>query len=288
MNRCRYLYPIALSGSVFLSTPEVTLAQQTVPPIVNSRGNTSPAIYPNQNAQPTSTDKVSQLIITVKTDKDEDKRVDAAHDLRDHDPAKNPEMIPILIDVLQNDSKAGVRAEAAATLSKFRPISQDVGMALERATKDSSFRVRWQARSSLMSYRLAGYRGAPKVDESAAVSQDGSYSPSKSRGLFSALGWRSNNNAPMAESNQAYPPQEQATSKPWTQWFSFGKRTSTPPVTTSVPLPGETAPPPLAQPDVRYSIPPASTRPKLVPTEAPLLQRPGSPSDAGPDLPTDR
>jgi hypothetical protein len=197
MRRCRFLYLAALSGFILASGSTGLLHAQTVQPGMTSRSYQAPAIFQGQNTQPSPNEKVSQLIVSVKTDKDEDKRSDAAHDLRDFDPAKNPEIIPILIDVVQNDTKASVRAEAASTLAKFRPVSQEVGMALEHATKDASFRVRWQARSSLMSYRLAGYRSSSKPDESAPMTQDGSYSPSKSRGLFSGLGWRSSTNSPM-------------------------------------------------------------------------------------------
>src|SRR5258708_5817365 len=102
-------------------------------------------------------ERVPQLIVSVKSETDEDKRAAAAKELRDYDPAAHPDLIPVLIDVLQHDEKPSVRAEAAQSLGKLRPISQEAGSALEQATKDSSIRVRLQARTSLMSYRIAGY-----------------------------------------------------------------------------------------------------------------------------------
>src|SRR5206468_962137 len=39
----------------------------------------------------------------------------------------------------------------------------------EEAAKDSSLRVRLQARSALMSYRISGYRSEPKVTEMPAA-----------------------------------------------------------------------------------------------------------------------
>jgi hypothetical protein len=271
MSRCRFLLPLVLSGTV-------------VVPV-------SAGIFSNKNAKQNLSERVSALILAVKTDKNEDKRVEAAHELRDFEPAKHPEIVPILIDVLQNDATPSVRAEAAATLSKFRPVSQEVGMALDQATKDSSFRVRWQARSSLMSYRLAGYRSGPRMDEPVAMPQE-PHPANKSWNPFWSFGRRPANQ-PTPE-GVTYPQTETTNTKPWTRWFSFGKGSANQaiPSTTAMPSNGETPPPPLAQPDTRYAYPPRySARPQLVPSEAPKLQRPPSPSqssDAGPELPSDR
>jgi len=269
MSRCRLILPMALSVSL-------------IAPF-------SAGAFSNKNAKQSPGERVSQLILTVKTDKDEDKRAEAAHELRDCDPAKHPELVPILIDVIQNDPKPGVRAEAIATVAKFRPVSQEVGMSLEQATKDSSFRVRWQARSSLMSYRLAGYRSGPRADENMVMPQE---TQSQNR-LRNPFGRRSSN--PSNGELTTMPPPEPTPSKPWTQWFSFGKRSSnqTQPSNMVVPSTGETAPPPLAQPDGYYSAQPRmSTRPQLVPSDSFKLQKPPAqaqpqapPSDAGPDLP---
>jgi hypothetical protein len=242
--------------------------------------------FSNKNGKKNPAERVSQLVLAVKTDKDEDKRAEAAHELRDFDPAKHPEIIPILIDVAQNDPKPSVRTEAIATLARFRPVCPEVGMALEQATKDSSFRVRWQARSSLVSYRLAGYRSGSKMDETMSMPQEG-HAQNKFWNPF-GLGKRSSSAAPGELTGM--PPPESAPGKPWTQWFSFGKRSSNqaPPTVVTMPQ-GETAPPPLAQPDVRYSNPPrVLNQPRLVPSDTPNLQRPPTPApsgNAGPDIP---
>jgi hypothetical protein len=107
--------------------------------------------------KPNPAERVPQLIVTVKTDQDEHHRADAAHELRDYDFAKFPEIVQVLADVARSDNSASVRAEAVQTLGKLRPISQDAGWAIEDATKDPSIRVRLQARTSLMSYRMSGY-----------------------------------------------------------------------------------------------------------------------------------
>ncbi len=75
--------------------------------------------------------------------------------------------MPALIEVLANDKKPRVRAEAAVSLGKIRPVSDPVGMALEQSlAKDSSMRVRLQARSVLLQFRWSGWKEpAPKKDE---------------------------------------------------------------------------------------------------------------------------
>ena len=94
---------------------------------------------------PTPAERVPELLLLVKTDGDESKRAAAAQELRQYDAAQFPAIVPVLVDVLSTDQKPGVRAEAAQTLGKMRPISQQAGMALEQAlTNDSSMRVRLQ------------------------------------------------------------------------------------------------------------------------------------------------
>jgi HEAT repeats len=116
-------------------------------------------------------ERVPELIGVLKSDGDEDKRADAASELRQFDPVAFPMIVPVLIEALINDKKPSVRAEAAISLSKIRPVSPLVGQALENAvSKDASMRVRIQARSSLLQYNLAGYRSAPKNIESAVQS----------------------------------------------------------------------------------------------------------------------
>ncbi|HZT82344.1 MAG TPA: HEAT repeat domain-containing protein [Gemmataceae bacterium] len=111
--------------------------------------------------RPDPNQRVPELIITVKTDGDEKKRECAAEELRQYDPKQFPDIIPVLVDVLFNDKKPAVRAEAATSLGKIRPISQQVGWALEQAVeKDSSIRVRLAARSALLSYHWAGYHSS--------------------------------------------------------------------------------------------------------------------------------
>ena len=116
-----------------------------------------------RHAKPDPAQRVPELIVVVKTERNENHRESAAKELREYDPVANPDIVPVLVDVLEHDTAAGVRVEAAQSLGKLRPVSQAAGWALEGALKDSSIRVRLQARGSLMSYRLSGYRSDPQV-----------------------------------------------------------------------------------------------------------------------------
>lgn len=114
---------------------------------------------------------VPALIMQLKTDKDEAKRSTAAEELRNFDPKAFPEMMTVLADALLKDASAAVRAEAASTIAKLRPINQQAGYALEQAAaNDPSMRVRMAARQSLWQYNLLGYRSAKPPAESTAAS----------------------------------------------------------------------------------------------------------------------
>jgi hypothetical protein len=128
-------------------------------------------IFGKKTTPPSPTERVPELVTQLKTDGDENKRAKAAEELRQYDPKTFPEIVPLLVDVLINDKKPAVRAEAAQSLGKLRPISQQAGLALEHAlAKDSSMRVRLQARSSLLQYHWAGYRSSKK-DEATSLPQ---------------------------------------------------------------------------------------------------------------------
>ncbi len=99
-----------------------------------------------KKTKPNPAERVPELIVIVKTDKDESKRASAAEELRQYDPKAFAEIVPVLIDVLLSDPKPGVRSEAAESLGNLRPVSQEAGWALEQARdKDASWRVRTKA-----------------------------------------------------------------------------------------------------------------------------------------------
>jgi HEAT repeats len=106
-----------------------------------------PKINPSQ--------RVPELILTVKIDPDERKRHDAAEELRNYDVTTFTEIVPVLVDVLENDKKHGVRAEALTSLTKIRPATLQAGRAIEKAaSKDDNLLVRLQAKAALPKYHL--------------------------------------------------------------------------------------------------------------------------------------
>jgi len=112
--------------------------------------------------------RVPELLIQLKTDKDEAKRTAAAEELRQYDPKAYPEIMATLIDALSKDMSPAVRSEVATSIGKLRPISQQAGYALEQATaNDGSMRVRMSARQALWQYHLVGYRSGKPTEMSA-------------------------------------------------------------------------------------------------------------------------
>ncbi|HZU34649.1 MAG TPA: HEAT repeat domain-containing protein [Gemmataceae bacterium] len=142
--RCRFLLTLVLLPSLATSSP-------------------AGIIFGGKKTAKPPAERVPELITLALTSGDENKRSEAVEELRQYDPGQFPQIVPALIEVLTNDKKPAVRAEAAQSLGKLRPISQQAGQALEQAlSKDPSVRVRLQARSSLLQYHWAGYRNDGK------------------------------------------------------------------------------------------------------------------------------
>jgi hypothetical protein len=217
-------------------------------------GHASAGIFFGKKTKTTPTERVPELLRDLKSDGDEHKRSSAAEELRQYDPQQFPEMIPALIDALLSDNKPGVRAEAAQTLGKLRPVTTAVGNALEQAlAKDGSMRVRLQARSSLLQYRWAGY--SPTAKEQAPPTQ------SKEPPL-----------APTLSKEPPLAPEPPAAAAP--------KFTPMPAATTTG-LP--TAPRPLpVGPSAKPAVPAATNRPAATP--ASLNKTPKVEEDKGPEL----
>jgi HEAT repeats len=225
----------------------VLLVVVLVPPLA-----TAGIFFNRKSAKVDPAQKVQQLLITVKSDGDESKRASAAEDLRDFDAGQYPEMIPVLADVLLTDQKVSVRAEAAQTLGKVRPINQQAGWALEQAAnKDNSLRVRLAAKTALMGYYMAGFKGGKKEQ-----------------------GFPSGKEPPLADPAAKMPPSAPTQPTVRTPQSPNG-------VQPTRVIPNETPPPPLADPDPR-SAQPRTTTP-LVPSQVPVLQ-PAPSGDEGPML----
>lgn len=101
--------------------------------------------------------RVPELILTLKTESDERKRASAVEELREYDAATFSEIVPVLVEVLQNDKKLNVRLEAVNSLARIRPGHPMIAPAIEKAAHDDeSWRVRWQAKTSLTKLQVAG------------------------------------------------------------------------------------------------------------------------------------
>lgn len=117
--------------------------------------------------------RVPELIGILRSDPSDDKREAAAEELRQYDPKTYPDIVPALTQALQSDSKSAVRAEAAQSLGKLRPISQEAGQALQiAASSDAALRVRLQARSSLLHYQMGGFRSKVTGPELGPINQE--------------------------------------------------------------------------------------------------------------------
>ncbi len=198
----------------------------------------------------TPAERVPELLAQVKNDGDESKRAAAAQELRQYDPTQFPMIVPVLVDVLLTDSKPFVRAEAAQSLGKIRPISQQAGMALDQAlANDPSMRVRLQARSSLLQYHWSGYRSVRK-DDLVPQTKEPPLADEKSPPIISTT--------TLPPSRERFAPQS-----------SEGVRA------TSGYRPAPPAPFPYAPPRATQNEPPLA--PAAKPSSAP-------PSDGGPDL----
>jgi hypothetical protein len=229
-----------------------------------------------KKTKPNPAERVPELIVIVKTDKDEGKRASAAEELRQYDPAAHPDIVPVLIDVLLNDAKPGVRVEAAESLGKLRPISQEAGWALEQAReKDSSMRVRAKARYELLGYYWAGYHSDPKLKEAVAANPKDA-PPEKGKGM----------------PTPSVPPPASGTAKGTPDKVIITPMSGKPKpmvMPPGRPSSGETSPPPLADP----TPPAAGAAPRLLPAlptppakgdPSPLPEIP-LPPDGGPSLP---
>lgn len=124
-------------------------------------------------SKPDPAQRVPELIGILRGDANDSKRESAAEELRQYDPKTFPEIVPVLIQALQSDSKAAVRSEAAQSLGKLRPISQEAGMALQMAaSNDAALRVRLQARTALLQYQISGFRSKSSGAELSPTSQE--------------------------------------------------------------------------------------------------------------------
>jgi hypothetical protein len=235
--------------------PVVVLATLTCLPLSTEAG-----LF-KKPSKPNPAERVPELIGIVKTDKDERKREAAAEELKQYDPAAFPDIVMVLADVVLTDASSSVRAEAVDSLAHLRPVTQQAGLALEQVlAKDSSMKVRMQARYSLLQMHWAGYHSSAKEGPI----------PTKE--------------APASSKETKAPPLIQMPLKTQQTSTKFGE-------TTPPPLSPAADPPPAPKMLPKTK---ATVQPPLVPTEAPVLRAPPSapppalpatpPADQGPEL----
>jgi len=136
-----------------------------VPLVLAAMAPTAPAGIFSRKPKPNPAERVPELLIQLKSGQDEGQRMAAAEELRQYDPKSFPDLIPGLIDALGRDNSPAVRSEAASSLGRLRPISQQAGYALEQAqNNDAAVRVRLAARQALLQYHIVGYRAGKPQD----------------------------------------------------------------------------------------------------------------------------
>jgi hypothetical protein len=123
----------------------------------------APPQPPPADAMQKQAERVFALLNQLQNEKNENKREDAAEKLSEMDAQMFPEIVPTLAQIALKDASAGVRREAVKSLGKIKPTSKEAADALEQATKDESYWVRWQARSAKLGYKVAETPQAPPV-----------------------------------------------------------------------------------------------------------------------------
>src|SRR5262245_47508317 len=73
-------------------------------------------IFGKKPAKANPAERVPELLKILKLDGDENKRIEAADELRYYDIAAFPQVVPALIEVLRSDPKPAVRSEIVETL----------------------------------------------------------------------------------------------------------------------------------------------------------------------------
>jgi len=215
--------------------------------------------FNRKSRQQNQGDKVQALIQTARSDRSERRREAAVEELREYDPNMYPEIIPLLIEKVQNDPSSDVRQEAAASLGKLRVATPQANMALQQAqSNDSSRSVRKEAKkwlanikNQIMPNEQGNGQGNPVV---------------------------TTEEPPLAGPHDPVivrQPPRTVNSVP----------TSRPVVRPSGPVTGPELPAPNAGPTLPRPLPKGPTQPPLVPSSTPdLVKPPALPSSEGPEV----
>ena len=236
-------------------------------------------IFKRRNANKAKEDaanKTKQLLTTVTSDLDVERRKSAVDALRSIDPKTNADVIGTLSTALAKDPSVEVRMLAADALGSYKTIYESAAKALETAeASDPDASVRKTAKAGLVSYTKLGYQGAGlQADARPSGEPPLAKSPSKSASTTST-----SQKTPL---NQEFRPigQGSITAKPMVQ-------TDEPPLAkTGKPLPTIAQPttvPTVVVPMMMPTVPdmpklPESKPSSLAPGELPLPVIPSTPT----------
>jgi hypothetical protein len=235
-----------------------------VPLVLVMLAPVSPAGIFSRKTKPNPAERVPELLIQLRTSADEAQRTAAAEELRQYDPKSFSDVIPALIDALARDTSPAVRSEAASSLGRLRPISQQAGYALEQAqNNDTAVRVRLAARQSLLQYHIVGYRGGKPAEGTASANLTNGTTSAPPNPTMPA------NSRPIVQPTSRSGPGTQPTA---------GHESPEPPLAMPAARPQSDARPPAKAGPVNPGLQPAPTAP------APSRPLPSSPPE-GPALP---
>lgn len=112
--------------------------------------------------------KLKQLLATVQSDPDIDRRKAAAEELKAADPRANGDLLPVLVGAMRKDPSPAVRLAAVEAVGGMKPTVA-AGAALEAVERgDPDDAVRAAARAALAQYQGSGSRSAsPSIGQTA-------------------------------------------------------------------------------------------------------------------------
>jgi hypothetical protein len=102
----------------------------------------------------TPSERIEQLLLTLKNDRKEEQRSKAAEELGKLASAEYPEIVSGLIDALVRDESSTVRKTVIHSLADIEPATHEVKDALDQAVKqDKTWSVRQAARIAVWRYK---------------------------------------------------------------------------------------------------------------------------------------
>lgn len=234
-------------------------------------------------SKPDPAKQVPTLIQTLQADSNASKRASAADELQSYDAQQFPQILPALIQALENDPDDNVRFQAARSIGRTRPISQQAGRALEKAADDdSSWSVRRAARVSLGLYFVVGYRSAPDQPTSRQETDEPPLASPMPTPQTSPMPMPMLTQPPVPSSPLIQPPVSNQTEPESSSRFRLFRRSEptpprpiTPPAPRFQPVPSsQSEEPPIAPESPRFEPPTSGAIPLPLPLPGPMTPTP--------------